>query len=97
MKTFLITGCNRGIGLEYCRQFKKRGDEVIATCRSSSPELEEIGVRIESDVDVSSGESVLKLKDRLEGVYRELKRIPKSKISLNSKTISIEGFNLQLN
>jgi len=37
------------------------------------------------------------LEHRLEGVYRELKRIPKSKISLNSKTISIEGFNLQLN
>ncbi len=69
LANYLITGSNRGIGLEYCRQLKERGEEVIATCRSSSPELDELGVRIESGVDVSSGESVLKLKDRLEGVY----------------------------
>ena len=42
---------------------------MIATCRSSSAELEGLGVRIESGVDVSSGESVLKLKEKLAGVY----------------------------
>ncbi len=34
MATVLITGCNRGIGLELVRQFLERGDEVIATCRN---------------------------------------------------------------
>ena len=63
----MITGSNRGIGLEFCRQLKGRGDEVIATCRSSSPELEKLGIRVESGVDVTSGESVLKLKQKLEG------------------------------
>ena len=33
MSTFLITGCNRGIGLELARQTAARGDHVIATCR----------------------------------------------------------------
>ncbi len=65
---YLITGSNRGIGLEYCRQLKGRGDDVIATCRSSSQELDDLGVRVESGVDVASGQSVLKLKEKLEGI-----------------------------
>lgn len=34
MSTLLITGANRGIGLELTRQLIARGDQVIATCRS---------------------------------------------------------------
>ncbi|WP_066965515.1 SDR family oxidoreductase [Microbulbifer sp. Q7] len=34
--TILITGCNRGIGLEMARQFAKDGWKVIATCRNPS-------------------------------------------------------------
>lgn len=33
MATILITGTNRGIGLEFTRQCLARGDRVIATCR----------------------------------------------------------------
>ncbi len=69
MTTYLITGSNRGIGLEYCRQLKSRGEDVIATCRSSSSELDELGVRIESGVDVASGESVIELKEKLKGTF----------------------------
>ena len=69
MATFLITGANRGIGLEYCRQLKQRGHDVIATCRSRSDQLDEVGVRVERDVDVTSGESVVKLIQKL----REIK------------------------
>ncbi len=65
MATYLITGCNRGIGLEYCRQLKERGDEVIATCRSSSLDLEALGVRVEPGVDIQSGKSVLNLREKL--------------------------------
>jgi NAD(P)-dependent dehydrogenase (short-subunit alcohol dehydrogenase family) len=32
--TVLITGSNRGIGLEFVRQYAERGWQVIATCRS---------------------------------------------------------------
>ncbi len=33
MKRVLITGANRGIGLEFARQFLERGDRVFAGCR----------------------------------------------------------------
>jgi NAD(P)-dependent dehydrogenase (short-subunit alcohol dehydrogenase family) len=33
MKDVLITGANRGVGLELARQLLARGDRVIATCR----------------------------------------------------------------
>lgn len=34
MTSVLITGCNRGIGLEFVSQCVARGDRVFATCRS---------------------------------------------------------------
>ncbi|MFW9778982.1 MAG: SDR family oxidoreductase [Candidatus Heimdallarchaeota archaeon] len=33
MARVFITGANRGLGLEFVRQYLERGDEVIATCR----------------------------------------------------------------
>ena len=68
MATYLVTGANRGIGLEYCRQLRERGDDVIATCRSSTQELDGLGVRIERGIDISSGESVVNLINKLSGI-----------------------------
>ena len=65
MSTYLITGANRGIGLELVRQLKDRGDDVIATCRSASSELNSLSVRVETNVDVTSGDSVIKLRENL--------------------------------
>ncbi|MEQ8289867.1 MAG: SDR family oxidoreductase [Gammaproteobacteria bacterium] len=67
MNTILITGANRGIGLEYCRQYKDKGDSVIAVCRTLSPELEKLGVEIIADIDVSNEMSVYDLGEQLEG------------------------------
>ena len=66
MATALVTGSNRGIGLELCRQLASRGDAVIATCRASSPELDALGVRIEAGVDVANESSVRALVQRLD-------------------------------
>lgn len=66
MATALVTGSNRGIGLELCRQLAARGDEVIATCRTTSPELEALGVRIEANVDVADETGVRALAERLD-------------------------------
>ncbi len=68
MSTYLITGSNRGIGLELCKQIHKRGDEVIATCRKDSKKLRDLGVRIEENIDISSDESIKNLCKKLSGV-----------------------------
>ena len=68
MKTFLITGANRGIGLEYCRQLQERGERVIAVCRTSAPELETLGVRIEAGVDMTNDAAMASLVERLDGL-----------------------------
>ncbi|MDX1518885.1 MAG: SDR family oxidoreductase [Gammaproteobacteria bacterium] len=67
MATVLVTGANRGIGLEFCRQFNERGDEVIATCRNPGDELNALGVRVEGDVDVTDVSSLVMLANNLVG------------------------------
>ena len=43
MPTTLITGANRGLGLEFCRQYAAEGWRVLACCRAPSAELTELG------------------------------------------------------
>lgn len=65
MATILITGTNKGIGLQLCTQLSARGDEVIAVCRQASPELKSLGIRVIEGIDVSDPASVAKLKAEL--------------------------------
>ena len=66
MSTVVITGANRGIGLELANQFKQRGDQVVAACRNSSDELAELDVEVIEGVDVADDASVSQLASRLE-------------------------------
>lgn len=66
-ETVLITGTNRGIGLELCRQLSVKGMHVIATCRHASKELKDLNVEIIEDVEVSEPTSLAKLADTLKG------------------------------
>ncbi len=61
----MVTGSNRGIGLELCRQLSERGDKVIATCRSTSKDLEKLDLQVESGIDITSKNSILNLKGKL--------------------------------
>ncbi len=60
MPTILITGTNRGIGLEFARQYSADGWEVIATAREPSAELQALGVLIE-EVDMQDLDAVVAL------------------------------------
>jgi NAD(P)-dependent dehydrogenase (short-subunit alcohol dehydrogenase family) len=75
MKTLLITGASRGIGLEHVRQALVAGEHVIAACRAPDGAvalqqlLAEHGaakLRLEA-LDVASGASIAALAARLAG------------------------------
>jgi NAD(P)-dependent dehydrogenase (short-subunit alcohol dehydrogenase family) len=65
MPTILITGANRGIGLEFARQYAGAGFDVLATARESSDELDTLGVRVER-LDLSDAEAVADFAGRIE-------------------------------
>ncbi len=65
MATVLVTGSNRGIGLELCRQLAARGDEVIAVCRRSNSDLDALEIRVIDEIDVGDADSVALLKKEL--------------------------------
>lgn len=59
MPAVLITGANRGIGLEFARQYAADGWEVVAAARQRSPELDALKVRVEPldmvDLEIVAG------------------------------------------
>ena len=67
MATICITGPNRGIGLELARQYRNRGDDVLAVVRVPTPEISATGAEIFSGVDVSNDQSVARLARELAG------------------------------
>ena len=67
MLNYLVTGSNRGIGLEFCKQLNHKGINVIATCRNTSEDLDKLGVEVIEEIDISSEKSIKKLKNCLKG------------------------------
>ena len=54
MAQILLTGANRGIGLELARQLHARGDHVVAVVRTLSPALAEVGVKVIDGIDLTA-------------------------------------------
>ncbi len=66
-RTVVITGANRGIGLELARHYAGEGFDVIGVCREASAELKEVATRIIEGVDVTTDSGMQKLTDELKG------------------------------
>ncbi|MGB0648518.1 MAG: SDR family oxidoreductase [Bradymonadia bacterium] len=62
----VITGANRGIGLAMCTQLAARGETVVAICRTSSEDLNQLGVQVIDGIDVCDAQSIATLPDRLD-------------------------------
>jgi NAD(P)-dependent dehydrogenase (short-subunit alcohol dehydrogenase family) len=65
MSTAVVTGANRGIGLALARQLRARGMSVVAICRRSSSDLDSLGARIESGIDLASAHACVEIAARL--------------------------------
>jgi NAD(P)-dependent dehydrogenase (short-subunit alcohol dehydrogenase family) len=68
MKKAIITGANRGIGLEFTRKLLSEGYSVTALCRKASDELSSLSndqLTVFEDFDVTSDASIAKLKETL--------------------------------
>jgi len=64
----LIVGANRGLGLALAKQAKADGANVVATCRKTCPELDELGLElVVPHIDVQKEDAMCELTKALEG------------------------------
>jgi NAD(P)-dependent dehydrogenase (short-subunit alcohol dehydrogenase family) len=90
-KVALVTGGNRGIGLEICRQLAKLGVRVVLGSRDAAKgvaaagELIAVGVSVEArELDVASEESI---RDCMNWIRRDLSRLD---VLVNNAGIMVE-------
>lgn len=68
MENILITGANKGIGLELVKKHMKRGDKVYALCRTPSDELTQSGAQVISNINFLKDDFELLLSKQIENV-----------------------------
>lgn len=66
-KVVVVTGANRGIGLELARHYAREGHQVVGVCRETSDELASVAEGVIEGVDVTSEAGIGKLRDGLAG------------------------------
>ena len=87
-KTVLVTGANRGIGLEACRQLKAAGASVIMTARNADEgraEADRLGVAFHP-LDITSAVEITGLAEDLAAEGRRLD------VLINNAGVSLDGF-----
>ena len=67
MPIAVVTGANRGIGLEISSQLKDKNFEVIGVCRERSKALNELGIEVLEGVDLTDETSISQLVTQLDG------------------------------
>lgn len=66
-KHVVITGANRGIGLNLCQQYSAKGYHVTAVVRQVSDELKALDVTVISNIDVANEGDIVALQSQLHG------------------------------
>lgn len=72
MKHVVITGANRGIGLELARHYAADNWRVTGVCRESSTELENVANQVIDGIEVTSDSCIERLTAALQGQSIEL-------------------------
>jgi NAD(P)-dependent dehydrogenase (short-subunit alcohol dehydrogenase family) len=67
MKHVVITGANRGIGLELAQHYQRENWRVTGVCRESSAELDAVADQVIRGIDVTSKQQIDKLAATLSG------------------------------
>ena len=67
MKHVVITGANRGIGLDLAKHYASEGWAVIGVCRESSAELDRYAGTVISGIDVTNKECIRRVAAELKG------------------------------
>jgi len=101
MSVLLVTGANRGLGLEFVRQYSADGWEVLATSRQpeQSNELKQHAAQhptvVVHRLDVTDEESVQDLADKLDGkpidVLLHSSAFTRAKASMLARLITTGG------
>lgn len=86
-ETYVVTGANRGLGLEFARQLMARGDKVIATARrpGEATDLTKTGARV-VPLEASDEGSIVALGEALTGQAVD--------VLINNAGVSSESKNL---
>ena len=93
----IVTGSNRGLGLETCRQLAESGFDVVGTSREESAmraALEAVGADdlpiTPAPLDVTSGKSIEQLRDRLQTDFGAVDAL------VNNAGVSLDGFDARV-
>jgi NAD(P)-dependent dehydrogenase (short-subunit alcohol dehydrogenase family) len=92
----VVTGGNRGLGLEVCRQLAKQGYQVVLTARDveqarrAAASLSDAGSVRAEQLDVTSEASIAALAERLRAAAGSIFAL------VNNAGISMKGFNVEV-
>lgn len=64
-RNIVITGANRGIGLELAKHYQQQGDKVFAIVRQTSPELQSIAEQVIEGIELKDGQDIGQVKKQL--------------------------------